>query len=132
VINMVSGPGLHESGVAPGKRPWGIGYGTSKTGMIEIAAMLAHQFGHQGIRSFSVQPGAVLTEQLAVALEHGTFDPADGSWTPPEHAALTIVWLATAADAMDLNGALIAAPTFVHDKGLVPAHLPETERRTSK
>jgi NAD(P)-dependent dehydrogenase (short-subunit alcohol dehydrogenase family) len=117
VIDMVSGAGVHELSTPPPKREWGIGYGTSKIGMIEIAAMLASQFGDQGIRSFSVQPGTVLTEQLAAALGDGTFDSDD--WSPPEYAARTIAWLATAPEATALNGALINAPEFVHDKGLV-------------
>ncbi len=117
VINMVSGPSLHETNVAAERRPWGIGYGTSKTGMIEIAAMLATQFGDRGIRAFSVQPGTVLTEQVAVAMEDQTF--AADEFTPPEHAAITIRWLATAPEAVALNGGLISAPTFVHDNGLL-------------
>lgn len=117
VINMVSGASVHELNAPPGAREWGIGYGTSKTGMIEIAAMLASQYGDRGIRSFSVQPGTVLTEQVAAALQRGTFESSD--WTPPEHAALTIVWLATAPEAIELNGALVAAPSFVHEKDLL-------------
>ena len=78
--------------------------------MIEIAAMLASQFGDRGIRSFSVQPGTVLTEQLAVALGDGNFDSDD--FTPPEYAARTMVWLATAPEATAMNGALICAPEF--------------------
>jgi NAD(P)-dependent dehydrogenase (short-subunit alcohol dehydrogenase family) len=117
VINMVSGASVHQLNTPPGRREWGIGYGTSKTGMIEIAVMLASQYGDRGIRSFSVQPGTVLTEQIAAALEGGTFDSSD--WTPAEHSALTIVWLATAPEAMELNGALISAPSFVHEKGLL-------------
>jgi NAD(P)-dependent dehydrogenase (short-subunit alcohol dehydrogenase family) len=117
IINMVSGAGVHELSTPPGRREWGIGYGTSKTGLIEIAAMLASQYGDRGIRAFSVQPGTVLTEQIAAALEGGTFNSAD--WTPPEHAALTIVWLATTPEAMELNGALISAPSFVHERGLL-------------
>ena len=118
IINMVSGASVHELNVAPGPRSWGIGYGTSKTGMIEIAAMLASQFGDRGIRSFSVQPGTVLTEQLAVALGDGTLEA--NQWTPPEYAALTIVWLATETEATRMNGALISAPTFVYERGLLP------------
>lgn len=117
VINMVSGPSLHETNVAAERRLWGIGYGTSKTGMIEIAAMLATQFGDRGIRAFSVQPGTVLTEQVAAALADQTF--AADEFTPPEHAAITIRWLATAPEAVTLNGGLISAPTFVHDRSLL-------------
>ena len=120
IVNMVSGAGVHELNTPPGPRTWGFGYGTSKTGMIEIAAMLASQFGDRGIRSFSVQPGTVLTEQLRVALGDGAFDSDD--WTPPEYAARTIAWLATAPEAGEFNGALICAPDFVHEKGLVPDH----------
>ena len=119
VVNMVSGAGVHELDTPPGAREWGIGYGTSKTGMIEIAAMLASQFGERGIRAFSVQPGTVLTEQLAAAIGDGTFD-AD-AWDAPECAASTIAWLATAPEAESLNGALIHAPSFVRDRRLLPA-----------
>jgi hypothetical protein len=122
IVNLVSGSGVHELNVAPGRREWGIGYGTSKTGMIEIAAMLAWQYGDRGIRAFSVQPGTVLTEQLAVALDDGKLDPH--TFTPPEHAALTIVWLATAPGAMAMNGALVSAPDFVREHHLVPTPTP--------
>ena len=117
VINMVSGPSLHDTNVAAEHRPWGIGYGTSKTGMIEIAAMLATQFADRGIRAFSVQPGTVLTEQVAVAMADQTFTADE--FTPPEHAAITIRWLATAPEAIALNGGLISAPTFVHERHLL-------------
>jgi NAD(P)-dependent dehydrogenase (short-subunit alcohol dehydrogenase family) len=119
IVDMVSGAGVHELETPPGRREWGIGYGTSKTGMIEIAAMLASQFGARGIRAFSVQPGTVLTEQLAAAIGDGTFD-AD-AWDAPECAAATIAWLATAPEAEDLNGALIHAPSFVRERRLHPA-----------
>jgi NAD(P)-dependent dehydrogenase (short-subunit alcohol dehydrogenase family) len=118
VIDLVSGAGVHELETPPGARPWSFGYGTSKTGMIEIAAMLADQFGDRGIRAFSVQPGTVLTEQLTLAVEEGSFT-AQEDWSPPEYAALAVAWLATAPEAMDLNGALIHAPTFVAERHLV-------------
>jgi NAD(P)-dependent dehydrogenase (short-subunit alcohol dehydrogenase family) len=118
VIDMVSGAGVHELETAPGPREWGFGYGTSKIGMIEIAAMIAVQYGDRGIRSFSVQPGTVLTEQLQAAMGDGTFD-AD-SWDPPECAAVTIRWLATEPDALAFNGGLVNAPDFARTRGLLP------------
>jgi len=117
VLNMVSGAGVHELDVAPGPRTWGFGYGVSKTGMIEIAAMLASQYGDRGIRSFSVQPGTVLTEQLQVAIGDGNLESDD--FTPPEYAARTMVWLATAPEAAAMNGALVCAPEFAPAHGLV-------------
>ena len=119
IVDMVSGAGVHELETPPGRREWGIGYGTSKTGMIEIAAMIASQFGDRGIRAFSVQPGTVLTEQIGAAIGDGTFD-AD-AWDVPESAARAIVWLATAPEASELNGALIHAPSFVRDRRLLPS-----------
>jgi NAD(P)-dependent dehydrogenase (short-subunit alcohol dehydrogenase family) len=106
IVNMVSGAGVHEPHTRPDARQWGFGYGTSKVGMTEIAPMLA----------FSVQPGTVLTEQLEAALGGGTFDSDD--WTPPEHAARTVAWLATSPDAAAMNGALVHAPSFVALHGL--------------
>jgi NAD(P)-dependent dehydrogenase (short-subunit alcohol dehydrogenase family) len=116
VIDMVSGAGVHELDTPPPKREWGFGYGTSKIGMIEIAAMLASQYGDRGIRAFSVQPGTVLTEQLAAAMGDGTFDA--GAWDSPECAALTIAWLATAPEATAFNGGLVNAPDFVRTRRL--------------
>ena len=116
IVNMVSGAGVHELHTRPDTRRWGFGYGTSKVGMTEIAPMIATQYGDRGIRAFSVQPGTVLTEQLQAALGEGTFDADD--WSPPEAAALTVAWLATTADAADMNGALVNAPQFVRERGL--------------
>jgi NAD(P)-dependent dehydrogenase (short-subunit alcohol dehydrogenase family) len=116
IVNMVSGAGVHEPHTRPAARQWGFGYGTSKVGMTEIAPMLATQYGDRGVRAFSVQPGTVLTEQLEAALGGGTFDSDD--WTPPEHAARTVRWLATSPDAATINGALVHAPSFVDLHGL--------------
>ena len=117
IIDMVSGAGQHELNTPPPRREWGFGYGTSKIGMIEIAAMLVTQYGDRGIRSYSVQPGTVLTEQLQAALGDGTV--AYDEFSPPEFAARAIAWLATAPEAAELNGALINAPEFVVEHGLV-------------
>jgi NAD(P)-dependent dehydrogenase (short-subunit alcohol dehydrogenase family) len=114
VIDMVSGTGVCDFETAPAKREWGFGYGTSKIGMIEIAAMLASQYGDRGIRAFSVQPGTVLTEQLAVAIGDGALE--GDAFTPAEYAARTMVWLAIEPDALAMNGALVCSPEFA------PAH----------
>jgi NAD(P)-dependent dehydrogenase (short-subunit alcohol dehydrogenase family) len=118
IVNLVSAAGISEPNESPGTRPWGLGYGISKTGLIELAAMLASQYADRGIRSFSVQPGVVLTPQVAVGIADGTF--AADVYTPAEHTGWTIVWLASAPEAAALNGALISAPQFVHDKALLP------------
>jgi len=114
IVNVVSGAGVHQLHVRPDTRQWGFGYGTSKVGMTEIAPMLATQYGERGIRAFSVQPGTVLTEQLQAALGGGTFGSDD--WSPPEDAARTIAWLATAPEAAEINGALVNAPQFVRER----------------
>jgi NAD(P)-dependent dehydrogenase (short-subunit alcohol dehydrogenase family) len=114
IVNMVSGAGVHELHVKPGARQWGFGYGTSKVGMTEIAPMIATQYGEQGIRAFSVQPGTVLTEQLQAALGGGTFDGDD--FSPPDDAARAVAWLATAPEAAEINGALVNAPQFVRER----------------
>lgn len=122
VVNMVSGTGIHEPNARPGRRGTNLGYATSKVGLIEVAGVLAAQFGDRGIRAFSIQPGGVLTELVRTNIEQGLMDadPNDGHWTPAEHSALAVVWLATAPEAAALNGALIHAPTFVYERGLVP------------
>jgi NAD(P)-dependent dehydrogenase (short-subunit alcohol dehydrogenase family) len=121
VVNMVSGTGIHVPNAKPDKRASNLGYAASKVGLIEVAGVIANELGGRGIRSFSVQPGGVLTELVRANIDAGLMDadPDDGHWTPAEHTARTIVWLVTAPEAVELNGALINAPTFVHEKHLL-------------
>ncbi len=117
IVNLVSGAGLADPTVAAGLGGWGIGYGTSKGGLVRVAGILAVELGGAGIRAFSVEPGLVATEQYLVGVEAGIFT-LEGS-VPPEHAARAIAWLATSPDASELNGALISAPELVERLALV-------------
>ena len=115
---MVRARACTTSTPRPAPRQWGFGYGTTKTGMIEIAAMLASQFGDRGIRAFSVQPGTVLTEQLASAMGTGRSTPTCG--TPPRCGADHPL-AGDRARGGGVNGALICTPSFVRDRRLHPA-----------
>ncbi len=110
-----------------------VAYGRSKTANALFARELARRAGSHGLLSFSVHPGAIvtdlgrhLTDELlnemvevakARAAEHG-LDGEQGAgeqgarggivWKSVEAGAATQVWAATAPDLADHNGAYLA------------------------
>ncbi|MCB0970495.1 MAG: SDR family NAD(P)-dependent oxidoreductase [Acidimicrobiales bacterium] len=100
--------------------PW-IAYGRSKSANARFARGLAARFGDRGLQSYSVHPGAILTdlgrhldeELLAQMMErsrargatHG--EDAPFAFKPVEAGAATQVW-ASVADLAGSNGAYLA------------------------
>jgi NAD(P)-dependent dehydrogenase (short-subunit alcohol dehydrogenase family) len=82
IIGVTSGAGWHRPPAPPGKGGWGIAYGASKAAFTRFAVHFAVEYGDAGVRAFSLQPGMVVTERVAMsgaALEHiaaGGVEPA--------------------------------------------------------
>ncbi|MCU0272155.1 MAG: SDR family oxidoreductase [Acidimicrobiales bacterium] len=73
VIGVTSGAGWSRPPAPPGEGGWGIAYGASKAAFTRFAVHFAVEYGDRGIRAFSLQPGMVVTERVAMsgaALEH--------------------------------------------------------------
>ena len=105
-----------------------IAYGRSKTANALFARELARRAGPAGLLSFSVHPGAIvtelgrhLTEELlieviadtqrraeAAAKTEGRAEPEELHFKTVEAGAATQVWAATAAELADHNGAYLA------------------------
>jgi NAD(P)-dependent dehydrogenase (short-subunit alcohol dehydrogenase family) len=86
-----------------GEGGWGYAYGASKAAFHRLAGHLAVELGPQGIVAVNVDPGHVMTERMAanarrLGLE-GKYQSA-----PPSAPAAAVTWLATAPEAVDLNG----------------------------
>ena len=111
--------------------PW-VAYGRSKTANALFARELARRAGSQGLLSFSVHPGGILTDlgrhlteelmnemaafakaRAAAAGDAGTDPTADDDafgfeWKTIEAGAATQVWAATALELAEHNGAYLA------------------------
>ena len=105
-----------------------IAYGRSKTANALFARELARRAGPQGVLSFSVHPGAIvtelgrhLTEELLIEVVSDTRKRAETAaenegrahveelhFKTVEAGAATQVWAATAAELADRNGAYLA------------------------
>jgi NAD(P)-dependent dehydrogenase (short-subunit alcohol dehydrogenase family) len=103
--------------------PW-TGYGRSKTANALFARELATRGGPHGLLSFSVHPGAIVTDlgrhmtdelinEMAEtakerAAQYGGDEAAAIQWKSVEQGAATSVWAATAPELADHNGAYLA------------------------
>jgi NAD(P)-dependent dehydrogenase (short-subunit alcohol dehydrogenase family) len=102
-----------------------VAYGQSKTANVLFAVHLDALGRGQGVRAFSLHPGAILTplqRHLTVAemAELGWVDadgrPADPSFKTPEQGAATQVWAATSPQLDGLGG------LYLEDVEVAPLH----------
>jgi NAD(P)-dependent dehydrogenase (short-subunit alcohol dehydrogenase family) len=103
IIAITSYAATHEPSAPVGEGGWGYAYAASKAAFHRLAGHLAVELGDQGIVAINVDPGHVITERMqANAARLGLEGKYPGA--PPSAPAAAVAWLATAPDAMDLNG----------------------------
>jgi NAD(P)-dependent dehydrogenase (short-subunit alcohol dehydrogenase family) len=119
VINVTSAVATIDPQAPTGEGGWGAAYAMSKGAFHRLAGVLAVELGDQGIRSYNLEPGFVITERMEVnAGELGLEGRYHGA--PPSVPAAVIAWLATSPEAAELNGTTISAQRFAKERGLHP------------
>lgn len=119
VINMTSGAGESDPPVAAGKGGWGYAYGAGKGAVSRLSGVLSTEFGEQGIRAFTVNPGVVTTEALKATIgDQGVIAMRRGV-APPEVPAAVLCWLGTAAEAAKFQKCTIQAQPFALEHNIV-------------
>jgi NAD(P)-dependent dehydrogenase (short-subunit alcohol dehydrogenase family) len=109
IINVSSGAGETDPPIAADKGGWGFGYGAGKAAFSRMAGVIATEFGHRGIRAFTINPGVVRTEALKATIgDQGLLAIQNGS-APPEVPAELMLWLATSPEADALQRRTIQA-----------------------
>ena len=102
-----------------GSGGWGLAYAASKAAFHRFAPILAVELAQRGIRIVNVDPGYVETERQKVnAAALGLEGRYPGA--PASVPAAVIAWLATAPEAVTLNGQTVVAQRFALDRGLHP------------
>ena len=97
VINVTSGAGESDPPVAAGKGGWGYAYGAGKAAVSRLSGVLAAEFGEQGIRAFTINPGVVTTEALRATIgDKGVLAMRKGV-APPEVPAAVMYGAGDAA-----------------------------------
>ena len=120
VINVSSGAGESDPPVAAGKGGWGYAYGAGKAAVSRMSGILAAEFGEQGIRAFTINPGVVTTEALRATIGDKGVIAMRGGVAPPEVPAAVLCWLATAPEAVAFQRRTIQAQPFALEHGIVP------------
>ena len=85
LIDVTSDAGRRTPERLAGRGGWSLVYAATKGGFHRIADMVAHEYGHHGVRAVNVNPGLVATERvldsgpgLAWIAEHGASPDAIG------------------------------------------------------
>jgi NAD(P)-dependent dehydrogenase (short-subunit alcohol dehydrogenase family) len=119
IVDITSHVALADPAVPAGEGGWGFAYAMSKGAFHRLAGMLAVELGPNGILAFNVEPGFVMTERMAQNSKERNFEGRYRG-APPSVPASVIAWLATSADAAELNGQTIFAQKFALQRGLHP------------
>jgi NAD(P)-dependent dehydrogenase (short-subunit alcohol dehydrogenase family) len=118
IINLVSASGAMDPPKPAGLGGWGLGYGMSKAALSRMAGIIAVELADRGILAFSLSPGFIATERIALDMAGFGFDAASGA--PADVVGAVAAWLATAPEAVERNGQWIEAQTVCRDLGLLP------------
>jgi NAD(P)-dependent dehydrogenase (short-subunit alcohol dehydrogenase family) len=119
IIAITSYSATHDPTAPIGEGGWGYSYAASKAAFHRLAGHLAVEVGDQGIVAVNVDPGHVMTERMAAnARRLGLEGRYEGA--PPSAPAAAVAWLATAAEAVELNGQTVNGLKIALERGLHP------------
>ena len=104
ILNITSDAGKRTPERMAGNGGWSLMYSATKAGFHRIADMLAHEYGHEGIRCLNINPGLVATERV---LDSG----ANLEWIARAGVAPEIIGRAVI---QLLNDPLIGNGAYVH------------------
>jgi NAD(P)-dependent dehydrogenase (short-subunit alcohol dehydrogenase family) len=117
IIAITSYAATHEPSAPVGEGGWGYAYAASKAAFHRLAGHLSVELGDRGILAVNVDPGHVSTERMqANAQRLGLAGRYHGA--PPSAPAAAVAWLATAPDAVELNGQTVDGLRLVLERGL--------------
>jgi len=118
VVNLSTRHNYTRQGAPPGEGSASVCYNCSKAAEGKLADGLAAEHGRDGILSFDLDPGPVLTERGERQMDRLGF-PRE-IFCPTEVPAKAVLWLATDPDAAQYNGQHFMAQELVLQKNLHP------------
>lgn len=123
IINMISATAYQDPPARIGQGGWGMGYAMSKAAFARMAPLLRIELGEQGIRTFSVDPGFVVTEKTEAVNRSAQYAQHFVPATPPVIGAV-VGWLATDPESDALLGQIVMAQRECKRRGLLPGWPP--------
>ena len=119
IINMISATAYQDPPARIGNGGWGMGYAMSKAAFARMAPLLHVELADHNIRTFSVDPGFVVTEKTEAVNRSAQYAQHFVPATPPVIGA-TVAWLATDPEADALRGQIVMAQRECKRRGLLP------------
>jgi NAD(P)-dependent dehydrogenase (short-subunit alcohol dehydrogenase family) len=123
VVNLISGTAYLDPPARVGEGGWGLGYAMTKAAFARVAPLLHVEYGDEGLRAFSVDPGFVVTERMEAARRTEQYRRHFAAATP-EVIGRAVRWLATDPDADELCGRVVMAQAEVQRRTLLPGWPP--------
>jgi NAD(P)-dependent dehydrogenase (short-subunit alcohol dehydrogenase family) len=123
IINMISATAYQDPPARIGSGGWGMGYAMSKAAFARMAPLLQIELGEQGIRTFSVDPGFVVTEKTEAVNRSAQYAQHFVPATPPVIGAV-VAWLAADPESDALRGQIVMAQRECRRRGLLPGWPP--------
>jgi NAD(P)-dependent dehydrogenase (short-subunit alcohol dehydrogenase family) len=119
IIAITSFTATNDPSAAVGEGGWGYAYAASKAAFHRLAGVLAVELDDRGIIAINVDPGHVSTERMqANATRLGFEGKYHGA--PPSAPAAAVAWLASAPEAIELNGQTVEGLRLALKQGLHP------------
>ncbi|HLS79931.1 MAG TPA: SDR family oxidoreductase [Steroidobacter sp.] len=117
IVNVSSGAGKHDPPAPADQGAWGYAYGASKAALARLSGCINVEYGAQGVRAFTVNPGLVSTEAVTATLGDGGMLEQRYGAMKPERIAEALHWLVTAPEAAELA----AQPSMIDLQDLIRA-----------
>lgn len=111
IFNITSDAGKRTPERMAGNGGWSLMYAATKAGFHRMADMLAHEYGHEGIRCLNINPGLVATERV---LDSG----ANLEWIARSGVAPEVIGKAVSRllhDPLVGNGAYVHAQEYLRE-----------------
>ena len=119
ILPITSFSATNDPPAPVGEGGWGYAYAASKAAFHRLAGQLAVEFGPRGIVAINVDPGHVITERMeANSARLGLEGRYVGA--PPSAPAAAVAWLASAPEAVELNGQTVNGLKLALERMLHP------------
>ncbi len=119
IVNMISATAFTNPPGKIGSGGWGVGYAMTKSAFERIAPLLMIEHGDEGIITYNIDPGHVVTERQKAKQKHKEYTAFPSA--PPEAIGAAVAWLVQEPTAPEqYGGAVVNAQRETKRRGLLP------------
>ena len=119
IVNMISATAFTNPPGKIGSGGWGVGYAMTKSAFERIAPLLMIEHGDEGIITYNIDPGHVVTERQKAKQKDKEYTAFPSA--PPEAIGAAVAWLVQEPTAPEeYGGTIVNAQRETKRRGLLP------------